>query len=161
MSADNRVNLFIGRAYPELRAHLAPYIGVRGERFRFLASLGALYERSVADVPVPIQPLTDKADEANIDWDGRINVRLSDAHPELLEQVTIAGGKRAARLKALANIGLLVISGRLSPARPQYQKQEEVAPNQETMSPNESPPHDDIDRLSLAAGLIGDFVIWK
>lgn len=98
----SRVNAFVN-SHPSLKQHLSSFTDGRAERFKLLASLGAI-----------LQLLGDEPDEqlfvSDDDWSGRINVRISEAHPELSTFLHSSENSQSRTLVHLASLGLECIA---------------------------------------------------
>ncbi|QCF28087.1 hypothetical protein [Hydrocarboniclastica marina] len=142
-----RINVIVGPAFQELHTHLAGYGNSKGERFKVLASVGAVIENSGIEMPMLGIEQTGPLES---DWNGRVNIRLSDAYPELLSKLHSSDLSKAKRLKLLANLGLLAMRGECPSPGPRSAQHSEQKLDDKRSSKSE------IDRLGLAAGLFDE-----
>lgn len=153
--AHERINVFVGATFPELRDHLRSQGRSAGERLKVLASIGAM----VCDGELPCAPSkTDRRGGESL----RINIRLSPAYREvadLLQGLHKKGGVVA----RLANEGYQYLQHptQLSmPSDSRHVSASETA--SKVVEPEQSEPEkSDVDRLGLAAGLMSDATLWR
>lgn len=99
----NRVNAFVN-SHPALKTHLSAFPEARAERLKLLASLGAILG-CLENESVLVEPGHDA------EWNGRINIRLSEAHAELSAALKSTGSSQSGTLVELAARGLDCITG--------------------------------------------------